>query len=252
MRLAKPLGLVAFLVGPALAAFAADPPDERAKLQGVWHSPADAKLRARVIFVGDKAGFSLGNHDAKTPAPGSSFVAVSETKLGEEGGKKFAEIIVAKDYKKKVEYRFDKESLVVRIDDKEYPLARVNTRADDAAAKKFAGTWTVTGAEAQGMKLGAKEAGLESVSFTGDRFVWKAAGGKEILSSLYRIGELKDGRGELDIFGLKADPIFPALVELKGDELVIAQPTKAGGARPTDFDTAKGDVLVIRATRAKK
>lgn len=244
--------LLVLLVCPALAVRAAEPTDDRAKLQGVWHSPAGAKLPARVIFMGDKAGYTVGEPGAKKPAPGASFVALSDAKLGEEGGKKFAEIAVAKDYKTKLGYRFEKDGLIATINDKEYPLRRVSTRADDPAAKPFAGDWTITGVEAKGMKLPAKDAGLESVSFTGDRYIWKVTGGKEVLNSFYRLGELKDDRAELDVYGLSADPGFPSLVELKGDELTIAQPTQRGGKRPAGFDTANADVLVIRATRAKK
>jgi uncharacterized protein (TIGR03067 family) len=248
MRLVLTLALLA---SPALAALAADPPDDRAKLQGVWHSPPGAKTQARFLFLGDKAGYTVGDPAAKKPEPGSAFVGLSEAKLSEQGGKKTAEIVVSKDYTRKLEYRFDKDGLVVSIDGKEHALKRVNTRADDPAGKKLAGTWAVTGLEAKGMKFGAKEGGLETVTFTGDRYVWKG-GGKEVLNSLYRMGELKDGRAEFDVYGLSSDPAFPSLVELKGDELTIAQPVKRGGPRPTGFDTAKADVLVIRATREKK
>lgn len=253
MRRLTPFICLALFASSALAVWAADPPDDRAKLQGVWHSPADAKLKARVIFVGDKAGFTIGDPGAKTPVPGSSFASVAEAKLGEEGGKKYAEMTYGKDTKRRVEYRFEKDGLVVVIDGKEYPLRRANTRAADAPAKNFSGNWTVTALEVKGTKQEAGGKDLGSVAFTGDRFVWKGPDGKEYLNSLYRLGEAKDGRAELDIFGLKADPVIPMLVEVKGDELTVAMPSKPGdnAARPTGFDTKASEILVLHAKRAK-
>ena len=244
---------VALFACAALAAEAADPADDRAKLEGVWHSPADAPARVRVIFFQGKAGFAVDNPKAKGAEPTSSFAALADAKFGEEGGKKFAEMSYGKDTKRRVGYRFEKDGLAVSIDGKEYPLRRASTRADDPAAKKFAGNWTVTVLEVKGMKQEAGEKGAGSVAFTGDRYVWKGPDGKEFLNSLYRLGEPKDGRAELDIYGLKADPVIPMLVEVKGDELTVAMPAKPGdkAARPTGFDTKGNDILVIRARRAK-
>jgi uncharacterized protein (TIGR03067 family) len=243
---------LALMACPALA-FAADPPDDRAKLQGVWHSPADAPVKARVIFLGDKAGYSVGDPGAEKPVPGSSFMALSDAKFGEEGGKKFVELVVSKDYKPRVDYRFDKDGLVMSINKKEYPLRRANTRADDPAAKKFAGAWKITALEVKGMKQEAGAMDVGSIAFTGDRYVWKGPNGKEFLNSYYRLGEPKDGRAELDIYGMKADPAIPMIVELKGDELTVAMPAKPTekAARPKGFDTKAEETLVMRATRAK-
>jgi uncharacterized protein (TIGR03067 family) len=246
----RPVLLITLLIAPVFLVRAADR-DDRARLQGVWQSPADAPVRARIIFFDGKIGYAVGDVAAKTPKSGSTFVGLSEAKYGESGGKHFADLEIAKDVKRHVEYRFDKDDLVVGLDGKEYRVQRINTRADDPAAKKLAGTWKVTEVEAKGMKATGKNAGLESVAFTGDRYVWKATGGKEALNSLYRLGEFKDGRASLDVFGMKADPALLALVELKGDTLAIAQPLKPSATRPPGFDTAAGDTLVIRATRAK-
>jgi uncharacterized protein (TIGR03067 family) len=238
------------LACPALA-LAADPPGDKAKLQGVWNSTGDAPLKAKLIVMGDKAGYTVGDPAAAKPVPGSSFVALSEAKFGEEGGKKFFDLLVAKDYKDRVEYRFDKDGLVATVKKKDYPLRRANTRAGDPRAKKFAGTWSITSVETKGQKASGKDAGLEAVAFAGDRYLWKAAGGKEVLNQFYRLGEPKGGKAELDVYGMKGDVAIPALVELKGDGLTIAQPIKPGGARPTGFDAKGGDTFVIHATRAK-
>jgi uncharacterized protein (TIGR03067 family) len=248
MRRALPLFLLAC---PAFVA-AADPADDKARLQGVWHSPADAKVRARVIVMGDKVGYAVGDVTANPPVPGSTFVGLADAKLVSAGGKSYAEVEITKDTTRKLEYRFEKDELVVGIDRAEYPLRRANTRTADPAAKPLAGTWTVTEIEAKGMKVPAKASGIEAVVF-GDRYVWKGQGGKELLNSFYRVGEVKTGRAELDVYGMKADATFPSVVEVKGDELTIAQPLRPGTtpSRPAGFDTAAGDTLVIRATRAK-
>jgi uncharacterized protein (TIGR03067 family) len=247
MRRALPLVL---FTCPAFIA-AAGPADDRAKLQGVWHSPADAKLKARVIVMGDKVGFTVGDVAANPPVPGSTFVGLADAKLTAAGGKTYAEIEITRDYTRKLEYRFEKDGLVVGIDRAAYPLRRANTRAVDPAAKPLAGTWTVTEVGAKGMTAPGKAAGFESVSFAGDRYVLRGTGGKEFVNSFYRVGEAKDGRAELDVFGLKADPSIAALVEVKGDALTLAQPLRPGGPRPAGFDTAAGDTFVIKATRAK-
>jgi uncharacterized protein (TIGR03067 family) len=237
--------LLFLLACPAFVA-AADPAD-RDRLQGVWHSAAGAKLPVRVIVMGDKAGYAVGDPTATPAVPGSSFVGLTEATF--KGG--VAELAITKDYTRKIAYRFEKDALVVGLDGKEYPLRRVNTRATDPAAKELAGTWTVTGAEVKGVKVPAAAAGIESLTFAGDRYVIKAPGGKELLSSFYRLGEAKAGAVEFDVFGMKADPSIAVLLEVKGAELTLAQPLKAGGPRPAAFDSAAAEVLVIRATRAK-
>ena len=247
----RPALLIALITGPVLLVSAAEP-DDRAKLQGVWQSPPDSLVRARVMFLDGKIGYAVGDVTAKTPQPGSSFVALQDAKYGASGDKHFADLEIARDVKRHLEYRFDKSELVVNLDGKEYRLQRINTRAEDPAAKKLAGTWKVASVEAKGMTAPGEKSGLDSVAFTGDRYMWKATGGKEALNSFYRLGEFKDGRADLDVFGMKPDPVILALVELKGDTLTIAQPLKAGTAtRPTGFDTKAGDTFVIRATRAK-
>lgn len=237
--------LLFLLACPAVVA--ADPVDDRTKLQGVWHSAAGAKLPVRVLVMGDKVGYAVGDATATPAAPGSAFVALSDAKV-EKG---VAELMITKDYTRKLAYRFEKDGLVVGLDGKEYPLTRVNTRATDPSAKGLAGTWTVTGAEVQGVKLPAATAGLESLSFVGDRYVVKAPGGKELLNSFFRLGDAKAGRTEVDVFGMKADPTITAVLEVKGEELTFAQPLKPGGPRPAGFDTAAAEVLVIRAKLAK-
>jgi hypothetical protein len=247
MRRVLPLFLLA---APAFVA-AADPADDRTRLQGVWHSEAGAKLPVRVIVMGDKAGYAVGDATATPAVPGSAFVTLSEAKLGTAGGKAFAELVITKDYTRKLDYRFEKDGLVLGIDKAEYPLRRVNTRAADPGAKVVAGVWAVTGAEVKGVKLTAAMAGIESLSFAGDRYVVTAPGGKELLSSFYRLGPSKGGRADLDIYGMKADVFIAAVLEVKGAELTFAQPLTPGGARPAGFDTAAAEVLVVRAARMK-
>ncbi|HYH65408.1 MAG TPA: hypothetical protein VD866_11995 [Urbifossiella sp.] len=243
MRRAVPLFLFACPVFVA----AADPADDRAKLQGVWHSVAGAKQPVRVLVMGDKIGYAVGDATATPAVPGSAFVSLTEATVA----KGVAELVITKDYTRKLGYRIEKDGVVVTLDDKEYPLRRVNTRATDPAAKELAGTWTLTGAEVKGVKLTPAMSGIESLTIVGDRYVVKAPGGKELLSSFYRLGDAKAGRADLDIFGMKADPSIAARLEVKGDELLFAQPLKPGGPRPTGFDSGAAEVLVLRATRAK-
>lgn len=241
--------LLALLLCPAATLLGADPPDDRTRLQGVWLSPPDAKLPVRLIAFDDKLGYTVGDPTATPAVPKSSFVALSPAELREEGGKRVAELAITKEVKRRVEYRLEKDGLVVGIDGAEHPLRRANTRPDDPAAKPLAGTWTVTGMEAKGKKATAKEAGFDAVTF-GDRYAWKGPD-KVALNVFYRLGPVKDGRAELDVFGMKGDVVIAALVEVKENEVAIVQPLKPGGDRPTGFDTAGGDVLVIRAKRAK-
>lgn len=242
MRRAIPL----LLLASAFVA-AADPPDDRGKLQGVWHSAPGAKLPVRVIVMGDKVGYAVGDATATPAVPGSAFVGLTEATVG----KGVAELAITKDYTRKLGYRFEKDGLLVSLDDKEHALRRVNTRAADPAARGLVGTWTVTGAEVKGVKLTPAMSGVESLTFAGDRYVVKAPGGKELLTSFYRLGDAKAGRAEIDVFGMKADPVIAALLEVKGAELTFAQPLKPGGPRPAGFDSAAAEVLVMRATRAK-
>lgn len=242
---------VAFLlfVGSALAAAAADP--DTSNLQGVWHSPPDAKPAVRVIVMKDKVGYVVGGVAADPPQPRSTFVALSDAKLKEAGGKTVAELEIAAGVTRTLELRPEKDGLALAIDKKEYRVRRANTTAADPAAKAVAGAWAIASVSAKGQTVPAKLAGLESLAFAGDRYVVKGPGGKELLSSFYRLGDEKDGRRELDVFGMKADPSIRALVEVKGDDLALAQPIVAASARPTGFDTADGKALVIKATRGK-
>lgn len=238
---------------------AADPPnapaDDRAKLQGVWESPAGAKGSMNIIFFDDKVGYSTKNPGAQPPATTSSSVALSPAKRIDMEGKAQFELQVAKDYSTKIDYRLDKTDLVIGVNKAEYTVARVNTRASDsAAAKKLVGTWAVTGLEAKGMSIEPKAGGLEAVVFTDDRYAWKAPGGKELLNSFFRLGEPKKGTAELDIYGLKPEVAITALLEVTGDELRIAQPLKAGAkgaGRPTGFGSTAAEILVVKAKRAK-
>jgi uncharacterized protein (TIGR03067 family) len=243
MRRAVPL----FLFACPAVLFAADPADDRGGLQGVWHSAAAAKLPVRLLVMGDRVGYAVGDATATPAVPGSAFVALTDATFT----KGVAELTITKGYTRKLGYRFEKDGVLVTIDGKEYPLRRVNTRATDPAAKVLAGTWTVTGAEVQGVKLTAATAGVESLTFAGDRYVVTAPGGKELLNSFYRLADGKAGRVECDVFGMKADPVIAALLEVKGAELTFAQPLKPGGPRPAGFDSAKAEGLVIRAARAK-
>jgi uncharacterized protein (TIGR03067 family) len=231
----------------AVPAVAADPADDRSKLQGVWYSAPGAKLPVRVVVMGDKVGYAVGDVAATPAVPGSAFVGLTEATVA----KGVAELAITKDYTRKLGYRFEKDGVVVTLDAKEYPLRRVNTRGTDPAAKELAGTWTVTGAEVKGVKLTAAMSGIESLAFAGDRYVVKAPGGKELLSSFYRLGDAKAGRADLDISGMKGDPTIAVRLEAKGDELLFAQPLTPGGPRPTGFDSAAAEVLVVRAKRGK-
>ncbi|HEX4609413.1 MAG TPA: hypothetical protein VH092_14545 [Urbifossiella sp.] len=243
--------LLGVFTASCLVVAAADPPAGPAKLQGVWHSPADAKVPVRVIVLGDKVGYMIGDVAANPPVPGASFVGLTRAKFAEAGDKQQAELMIAKDYTRKVEFRVEKDGLVLGVDKAEHPLRRANTRDGDPAAKPLAGTWTIAEVGAKGMSAPGKDAGLESLSFAGDRYVLKGVGGKELLNSYYRAGAAKDGRVELDVFGLKADPTITALVEVKGEALTLAQPLRPGGPRPAGFDTVVADIFLIRATRAK-
>lgn len=236
----------ALFLASTLAAVA-QPADDRAKLQGVWHSPAGAKLPLRLLVLGDKAGYLIGDATATPPVPGSAFVGLTDARFGPA----HVEVVVTKDYTRRLEYRFEKGQLVVTLDKAEYPLARVNTRGDDPAAKPLAGAWAVTEVAAKGMSAPGRAAGFESLTFAGDRYVLRGTGGKEIVNSFYRVGATKDGRAELDVFGFKADPTFVALVEVKGDDLTLSQPLRPGGPRPAGFDSAAAEILVIRAARMK-
>jgi hypothetical protein len=101
------------------------------------------------------------------------------------------------------------------------------------------------------VKLTPAMSGVESLTFAGDRYVVKAPGGKELLNSFYRLGDAKAGRSDLDVFGMKADPVIAAVLEVKGAELTFAQPLKPGDPRPAGFDTAAAEVLVMRAKLTK-
>ena len=125
--------LLFLLACPAYVA-AADP-DDRDRLQGVWHSAAGAKLPVRVIVMGDKVGHAVGDPAATPAVPGSAFVALTEATF--KGG--VAELAITTDYTRKLHYRFEKDGLVVGLDGKEYPLRRVNTRATDPPAKELVG-----------------------------------------------------------------------------------------------------------------
>ncbi len=235
----------------ALLAAASNAENERDRLQGIWESAPGAPTAVKLIVFGDKVGYQIGDPTATPAKPGTSFVGASPAKFSETGGKHFAEIAIAKDYAKKVEFRLDKNGLVFTVEGKDYPLHRVNTRGEDPIAKKFSGTWTVTDASFAGKSATPKQAGLESITFSGDRYIWKAPDGKEIINMLYRLGEPKTGPAELDVYGQNGQVAIPAIVDVNGDKITIVQPLKpAGAARPKSLDD-KCEVLVIHAEKAK-
>jgi uncharacterized protein (TIGR03067 family) len=224
-------------------------------LQGVWQSSPDAKRQLTIMFRDDKVGYLVTDPAAQPGATPLSFMALSAAQHKEAKGKRSFEIEVAKDYVKRVDYRFEKGKLVIAMEGAEYKVERANARAStNPAAKKLVGTWKVMGIEQKGRKGRAAQAGLEAVVFTEDRYILTAPGGKELLNSFYRLDSGKEP-ATMDWYGMKPDFIIPLIYELKGDELRLAHPplnrVAKGARRPTSFDTEKTDTMLIRAERSK-
>jgi uncharacterized protein (TIGR03067 family) len=224
-------------------------------LQGVWQSSPDAKRQLKIMFREDKVGYLVTDPKAEPSATPLGFVAQSAAQHKEAKGKRSFDIEVAKDYVKRVDYRFDKGKLAITVDGVEYKVQRANTRAStQPAAKKLVGTWKVLGVEQQGKKATAAEAGLEAVVFTEDRYILTGPGGKELLSSFFRLDGGKEP-ATMDWYGMKPDFIIPLIYEVKGNELRLAHPplnrVAKGARRPTSFDTEKTDTMLIRAERSK-
>jgi len=256
IRTTAAIGLFSLLtVLPLAARDATKPADDKAKLQGVWHSPADSKRQLKIMFLDDKVGYSVSDPAAKPPASTSSFTALSPAKFAGSGDKRAFEIPITKDTIRRVEYRFDKDKLAVTLEGNEYPVERVNTRAADSpAAKKLVGTWTVASVEAKGAETAGKNSGLEAVVFTEDRVVWKAPGDKEVLNAFFRYKPANKGPAEFDVFTLNPDFVIQAALEASGDEIRLAQslkPAEKAAGRPIEFDTKKAEIVVIKAKRAK-
>lgn len=264
MRRTVPAIILALLALLAVAAAVRSddpkPADDLAALQGVWETPADAKGQLQFIVIGDRAGYQTANPGAQPPLTTSSSVVISPAAVVDAGGKKAVEITVGKDYKTRVGFRPADGGYVFDISGAEYTAKRVNTRAaDDPRAKALEGTWVVTAAEADGKPVPG-DGWLAEVVFTADRYALKGPGGKELLSSYYRLLPTKDkgdaGPAGMDWWGPRPGFLIPLVYEQRGDTLRLAHPplqqvNKGGAKRPAGFDTAGAEVIAFTLTRAK-
>lgn len=258
-----PMTFVCFLfaLAPAPTGTAQDADDKRSladdlkALQGVWQSSSDAKKQLKIMFMDNKIGFDVTDPKAKPGERLLGFLGLSTAQHKEVNGKRHFHIDIAKDYAKRVDYRYAKSVLVVGVDGADYKVERANARASsNSEAKRLVGTWTVTGIEQHGRRGSAKDSGLEAVVFTEDRYIMVTTGGKQLLNSFYRLDAAMKPAA-MDWFGMKPSLVIPFIYELKEDKLRLAHPPFAlaakGAKRPKSFDTKNSDTMLIRAERSK-
>ncbi len=254
LRILAMIGIFALSIPLALAGGKSTLADDLKKLQGVWQSAPNAKKQLKIMFMNDKLGYDVSDPKAKPGEGLLNFLALSNAQLKDTKGQRAFEIEVAKDYVKRISYRFDKDSLTITADGDEYKVERASTQASaNADAKKLLGRWRILDVEHQGKKQKLTDFGLDAIVITEDRYQLIGPGDKELLNSFYRVDATKTP-AIMDWYGMKPTFVIPLIYEIKDNEIRLAHPPfhliGKGAPRPANFD-AKNDTLVIRADRKK-
>src|SRR5262249_44624139 len=133
---------------------------------------------------------------------------------------------------------------VVKVFADDYPPSK----AAREEVKKLQGKWKITGAEAEGKKLDAKQAGFDAVSFEGYNVLLHQG---DKLYSFGLHGDQEKSPKAMDLRGGKAP--LPCIYRREGGRLRLALPAagKDGFTRPETLDTTKTKALVLNAEREK-